>query len=208
MSFPRIIASNVLEKAKSESYSKERASQFERIEKRFTNVRKAKLKSKLEEFRITGSEMSFLELSSEEHSSELLGKFMRANGMPRPGARWETHHLISGNHPEAEASRAIFADEDITMRIDDPDNGCWMPKTKADARPTLYPNAIGHNRIHRERYYNWIFNSISIMKTSGQVSAFLLTVRAQLMHGNIKEELILQQDIDAAEYKDWLKQQL
>jgi hypothetical protein len=84
MSFPRIIASNVLEKAKSESYSKERASQFERIEKRFTNVRKAKLKSKLEEFRITGSKMSFLELSSEEHSSELLGKFMRANGMPRP----------------------------------------------------------------------------------------------------------------------------
>lgn len=70
------------------------------------------------------------------------------------------------------SARGVLADEDIQIRIDDPDNGCWMPKTKADARPTIYPNAIGHNRIHRKLYFLWIQNSIALMTTSGQVRAF------------------------------------
>ena len=80
-----------------------------------------------------------------------------------------------------------------------------MPKTKADARPTIYPNAIGHNRIHRDLYYHWLNNSISLMTTAGQVRAFLNTVRMQLLQGNIKPEMKLQQEIDEAEYKHWLK---
>jgi len=80
-----------------------------------------------------------------------------------------------------------------------------MPKTKADARPTAYPNAIGHNRIHRQLYYRWIENSISMMDDDLQIRAFLNTVRAQLLHGNISDEMKLQEEIDEAEYKDWLK---
>lgn len=58
--------------------------------------------------------------------------------------------MISGDHPEAEESRTVLANKIIKIRIDDPANGCWMQKTKAAARPTLFPNAIGHNRIHRK----------------------------------------------------------
>lgn len=105
----------------------------------------------------------------EKHRSRTLGKFLRADGHPRPAARWEAHHLISGDHPDAAQSRTILAE--ILIRIDDPDNGCWMPKTKADARPTIYPNAIGHNRIHRERYYHWIDNNLAALATLGQVRA-------------------------------------
>jgi hypothetical protein len=43
------------------------------------------------------------------------------------------------------------------------------------------------------------------MSTAGQAKAFLNTVRAQLLHGNIKLELKLQQEIDEAEYGSWLK---
>lgn len=80
-----------------------------------------------------------------------------------------------------------------------------MPKTKADARPSIYPNAIGHNRIHRECYYHWIDNNLAALTTAGQVRAFLMTVRAQLLPGNIKPEMKLQQEIDEVEYKKWLK---
>lgn len=99
----------------------------------------------------------------------------------------------------------ILADEDMQMRIDDPDNGAWMPKTKADARPTMYPNAIGHNRIHRQLYYDWIYRKISMMDSDVQVRAFLNTVRTQLLHGNIQNEMKLQQEIDESEYANWLK---
>jgi A nuclease family of the HNH/ENDO VII superfamily with conserved AHH len=111
--------------------------------------------------------------------------------------------LISGSHQNAAGAREILAD--VEVRIDDPDNGCWMPKTKADARPTIYPNAVGHNRIHRRLYYHWIQGAISAMNTDGQVRACLNTVRMQLLQGNIKPEMKLQQEIDEAEYDSWLK---
>lgn len=152
--------------------------------------------------------MTPAQLMMEGHSSKLLGEFMRAMLMPRPGARWEAHHIISGKHPEAEDSRTVLASSLLKLRIDDPANGCWMPKMKADARPTRFPNAIGHNRIHRERYYNWIYDRIVLINDLGLLKASLNTVRQQLLQGNIKEEMILQQEIDAAEYTDWLVQKI
>ena len=157
------------------------------------------------QFRADASGLTFVQLLQEKHSSQRLGKFLRADGHPRPAARWDAHHIISGGHKYALSARNILADEGIEIRIDDPDNGCWMPKTKADARPTIYPNAIGHNRIHRDLYYQWIYNNIAMLNTSGQVRAFLSTIRAQLLQGNIKPEMKLQQEIDEAEYDNWLK---
>lgn len=194
---------NVLDKAKSESMSDKDFEVFNRVEKRVTAASKAKMNAFMAQFRADAVGMSFTQLTQEKHSSKRLGDFLRADGHPRPAARWEAHHIVSGNHVDAMQSRALLAD--IEMRIDDPDNGCWMPKTKADARPTIYPNAIGHNRIHRELYYQWIYNAIFSMSTSGQVRAFLNTVRMQLLQGNIKPEMKLQQEIDEAEYESWLK---
>ena len=194
---------NVLDKTKSESMSDKDFATFNRVEKRVTAASKARLNAFMAQFRTDANLMTFTQLTNEKHSSKRLGDFLRADGHPRPAAKWEAHHIISGSSPLAMASRAILAD--IQMRIDDPDNGCWMPKTKADARPTIYPNAIGHNRIHRKLYYRWIENSIQLMTTQGQVRAFLNMVRMQLLQGNIRPEMKLQQEIDEIEYANWLK---
>ena len=194
---------NVLDKAKSESMSDKDFEKFNRVEKRSAAIGKAKMNAFMSQFR--AEKMTPEQLFHEKHSSKKLGDLLRADGHPRPAARWEAHHIVSGSHTDAMQSRVILSDEDIQIRIDDPDNGSWMPKTKADARPTIYPNAIGHNRIHRQLYYNWIFGVISAMTTSGQVRAFLNTVRMQLLQGNIKPEMKLQQEIDEAEYDSWLK---
>lgn len=196
---------NVLDKAKSESMSDKNFEVFNRVEKRVTAASKAKMAGFMAQFRANAGKMTPIQLLQERHSSKRLGNFLRADGHPRPAAKWEAHHIISGNHVNAIQSRTILADDEIQIRIDDPDNGCWMPKTKADARPTIYPNAIGHNRIHRDLYYMWIENNIGLMATSGQVRAFLNTVRMQLLQGNIKPEMKLQQEIDEAEYNSWLK---
>lgn len=198
---------SVLDKAKSESMSDKDFEVFNRVEKRVTAASKAKMAAFMAQFRADARNMTPVQILQEVHSSKRLGDFLRADGHPRPAAKWEAHHLISGISPFAMQSRTILADDEIQIRIDDPDNGCWMPKTKADARPTIYPNAIGHNRIHRKLYYQWIQNNIELMTTPGQVRAFLKTVRMQLLQGNIKPEMKLQQEIDEAEYKSWLKKQ-
>lgn len=196
---------NVLDKAKSESYSEKDAKTFNRVEKRMAKMNQARLVGKMASFRREGADMNLFQLLNEKHSSSLLGKHLRISGIARPGAKWEAHHLISGKHTEAAAARLVLAEDDNKIRIDDPDNGAWMPKTKADARPTMYPNAIGHNRIHRQLYYHWIGNAISMMDNDLQIRTFLNTVRTQLLHGNIRDEMKLQQEIDEAEYKSWLK---
>lgn len=195
----------VLDKAKSESMSDKNFEVFNRVEKRVAAISKAKMHAFMAQFRANAKNMNSVELLNEKHSSTRLGYLLRADGHPRPAAKWEAHHIISGRHTEAFQARLILAFEEIAIRIDDPDNGCWMPKTKADARPTMYPNAIGHNRIHRQLYYDWIFRRISSMETDGEIRAFLNTVRAQLLQGNIRPEMKLQQEIDEAEYSSWLK---
>lgn len=199
-----ITLNSVLEKAFEDSYTSEEYEKFTRIERRFKRVNQAKLQAKLASFRREGADMTSFFLASEAHSSTLLGKLLRCIDFPRPGLGWEAHHIVSGGHKEVAAARALLADEDIKMRIDDPENGCWMPKTKKDARPTIYPNAIPHCRIHRERYYNWIFNMLMNAESWGQAKAVLNMVRAQLLDGNIKNELLVQ-EIDEAEYKAWGK---
>lgn len=196
---------NLLDKAKSESMSDKDFATFNRVEKRVNAAAKARIAVFMAQFRIDATYMTYEALMQEKHNSTILGKYLRADGQPRPGAKWEAHHIISGKHPEALMARAALADELIRIRIDDPDNGCWMPKTKADARPTIYPNAMGHNRIHRDLYYHWLNNSIALMTNAGQVRAFLNTVRMQLLQGNIRSEMKLQQEIDEAEYNHWLK---
>lgn len=205
MSNPAKKPVTVLDKAKSESMSDKDFATFNRVEKRVAARSRAKLSVFMAQFRGDASNMTYEALLQEKHSSKILGKHLRADGHPRPAAKWEAHHIVSGEHPDALLSRTVLADDEIKIRIDDPDNGCWMPKTKADARPTIYPNAIGHNRIHRDLYYHWLDNSLALMATEGQVRAFLNTVRAQLLHGNIRPEMKLQQEIDEAEYKTWLK---
>ena len=43
------------------------------------------------------------------------------------------------------------------------------------------------------------------MPSEGLAKAFLSTVRQQLLQGNIKKELVLQQEIDETEYYSWSK---
>ena len=42
---------------------------------------------------------------------------MRAMNMPRSDVRLDAHHIVSGDHPEAEEARAVIASDDIKMRI-------------------------------------------------------------------------------------------
>lgn len=86
-------------------------------------------------------------------NSAILGNHLRAAGQARHGANWEAHHIVCSRHPShASARLKLFA----YMGINDPINGCWLPKKHADAKSTIYPNAVGHAYIHTNKYAAWV----------------------------------------------------
>lgn len=206
----------ILEKSINDAPSTEELDKFDSAESKFTAANIASLQAKLENYRQGAFKegMDAIKLYSETHNSTDLGEYLRASGFKKPGVRWDAHHLISGKHRQASAARTILARDAIKMRVDDPYNGCWMPKTVQDAWPTQYKNAIPHENIHRKKYYDWLFGIIFTAGTIGEVQAVMLRVRAMLLTGNIKEELLENeragaqdfiQDIDKVRYNKWRK---
>lgn len=166
----------------------------------------AKLQARLKRYRTAvngnnGKSGAFL--LTERHNSSRLGLFLRADGHPKPGVGWEAHHLISGAHEEAAGARVHLANKNVKIRIDDPGNGSWLPKERKFAWNSIYPNAIPHENIHRYRYYQWVEQLLSGAPNEGLTRAVLNTIRTQLLHGNVKKELL--EEIHNAAYTKFSK---
>ena len=136
------------------------------------------LQDELSKYKKDARKMTEQQLLDEEHESERLGRFMRAMGIPKPGPRWEAHAIVAGAHNQAAVLRAVLAL--AQMRIDDPDNGAWLPKTKDDARGTVFPNAVPHRRIHRWHYYRWLEEIITFGMSEPELRTALRAIRQKL----------------------------
>lgn len=136
------------------------------------------IQKKLEAYRVQSKRMTDEERVSEQHDSMRLGIHMRASGLPKPHPRWEAHAIVSGAHNEADLLRAILALTEI--RIDDPDNGAWLPKSERDRFGTIFPNAVVHGRTHRFHYYNWLEEILNTDMLESEVRKQLKNIRFKL----------------------------
>ncbi|WP_423838739.1 AHH domain-containing protein [Thalassolituus oleivorans] len=68
------------------------------------------------------------------HPTQVLGRFMRAAGRPKPRPNFCAHHLVQGKGQTRFAYRARIHMHFNDIRINDPDNGAWMPRNKRDKR--------------------------------------------------------------------------
>jgi hypothetical protein len=110
--------------------------------------------------------MSFDQFEDEKHNAARLGRFMEvADGKRRP-ARCHAHAIISGHHRRSARLRGILAL--LNIRIDDPDNGCWLPENTAATPHPVFPNAVPHSRIHRAGYYRWLTLTIRLGQFTDQ----------------------------------------
>lgn len=113
--------------------------------------------------------MSRPELEREIHDSQKLGERMEASGDARPHkTKCHAHAIISGGHAKAVTLRAILAK--FGIRIDDSDNGCWLPENTAAIKemPKRLKTAVPHSRIHRNNYYFWLGSYIKMSKTTDE----------------------------------------
>lgn len=104
----------------------------------------------LDRYRAKAHQMSDAELQNEKHNSRRLANHMRRAGEPRPSKCCACHHVISGGQKDAFLMRLVMVS--MSMRIDDPHNGCWLPNDWEDRphMPNYLRNAVPHRRIHTD----------------------------------------------------------
>lgn len=145
------------------------------------------LYDRLDSYRVAGEAMSRGELLAESHKSDRLGRYLTRAGDARPSKRCDAHAIISGGHPEAIVLRGIMAW--VKMRIDDPHNGCWLPRDWDDRAymPNHLRKAVPHRRIHTNAYYEWLSSRIrpQLIRTSEQLIHALRFARVMLQSGSV-----------------------
>jgi hypothetical protein len=188
-----------------ESFNKKHATKDEKIKQdKFLTAERnhiknlANIQEGLNKYRLDGSGKLTGQLISESHSSKRLGRFLRAQGKPRPNIKWDAHHVIAGGDASAALARTVIAKEEFKVRIDDPDNGCWLPKTREDARGSVFPNAVPHENIHRNTYYDWVYSVIVTSDSEMEIRAKLKLIGQRLQQGSIPPNIFDKKSIKKA----------
>ena len=147
---------------------------------------------KLDKYRMEAMNMTDIQLEKEKHTSSRLAEYMRISGDPRPSSRCDCHAIVSGAVERAIQIRAIMAW--LKVRIDDPLNGCWLPRDWADREymPNYLRFAVPHRRIHHAAYYRWLSSRInfSLIKNVDQLNNALRMARAMLQSGAVPEDVM------------------
>lgn len=145
----------------------------------------------IEKYRVNALSMTERERLEERHNSGNMADYMEAFTDPRPHSECHCHAIISGGHSEAAVLRAVMAW--LAMRIDDPRNGCWLPRNTAvrSKMPRWLRNAIPHSRTHRKTYYRWLEDNISFTSTLDALILKLRMIRICLQQGNVRADILL-----------------
>ena len=148
----------------------------------------------LDKYRARTKQMTQLQLQSEKHDSARMGRYMRRAGDPCPSSQCDAHAMISGTHKDALMLRLLLAWAGI--RIDDPFNGCWLPRDWDDRKymPNHLRNAVPHCRIHHKAYYAWLGRMINFttIKSTDQLINALRLVRGFLQSGAVPPNVMPQ----------------
>lgn len=148
----------------------------------------AQVQDRLEAYRNKSNRMSESELRAEEHSSAKLGQHLEWDGKTRP-SRCHAHALVAGRHKYAAQLRIIMAV--LKIRIDDPDNGCWLPENTAATPHPAFPSAPPHSRIHRYNYFFWLFSRLSRVRNEPNFRTSLQIIGKLLQNGEIPDYVML-----------------
>jgi hypothetical protein len=129
------------------------------------------------------AENPFELLEEKHHPTTVLARNMRADGRPQPSQRHSPHHIVQGKgkHPRTADVRLNL--HLYGIRINDPSNGVWMPRTKADRGHWSMPGAPAHSEIHTFNYETWINFLLAPLEGEEVIRAALMRIRCLLRDG-------------------------
>lgn len=145
----------------------------------------ANIQCRIEMYRLGAVDMTRQQLRDECHSSARMATSMVGSTDPRPSQHCDCHAMVSGKHALAAPMRAVMAW--CMMRIDDPRNGCWLPRDWGvrSLAPQWLRNAVPHQGLHNPKYYEWLNAKINIdiIEDMDDLIGALRMVRTQLQSG-------------------------
>jgi hypothetical protein len=139
--------------------------------------------SALSKYCAKANRMSREELLKESHKSKRLSSFIKATGVSRP-PNTAAHAIVSGGHKEARAARKILAK--FKIRIDDPDNGVFLPKNEKYIPHPEMPDAINHAKLHTEEYYVNVTTILSAATSALECRIALRLIAKELQEGTLE----------------------
>lgn len=98
------------------------------------------------------------------HPTTLLTKFLLADGKPKPSPNHSAHHIVPGKGRLQETYIARVHMHTRGIRINDPDNGVWLPMHRKHTPHWSMPNAKAHLQYHTKEYE---YNIAARIRTKG-----------------------------------------
>ncbi|WP_370978596.1 AHH domain-containing protein [Agaribacterium sp. ZY112] len=135
--------------------------------------------------------------AEDHHPTKVLENNLRLAGRAQPSPRFTAHHIVEGQGKLeiTKDARLLLATHDI--RINDPDNGVWMPRTDDDRGHWSMPNATPHSRIHTHNYERWVHGQIINLHSENEIRDKLTLIRVHLKNGTQPEKVTAKPD------KEW-----
>lgn len=121
--------------------------------------------------------------AEDHHPTDKLANFMRMKGRPQPSPRFTAHHIVMGAGRTEDAARSRVQLHFHGIGINDPDNGVWMPMTRADKGHWAYRHAPAHSQIHTKNYQRWVWSNVKFLENEQEFRGALLKIRNSLKHG-------------------------
>ena len=158
----------------------------------------AQLQVGLEEYRSNAKAKTVAELAKEpHHPTTQLTRNLTAIGDPKPSPDHDPHHIImgKGRWQPLEMVKARLALHMHKIGINDPINGVWLPRKKADKGHWATPLAPSHKEIHSYNYETWISRHFGARNLNeAQLRLKLRDIKYQLENGGYALEITAPKD--------------
>jgi hypothetical protein len=148
----------------------------------------AQVQEGIDKYRAQAASLSTQTLYEEEHNSARLAAHLEQTGKRKPPC-CHAHAIVAGKHKYAANLRLLMAK--LKVRIDDADNGCWLPENTAATPHPAFPSAPPHSRIHRFNYYFWINSHLISIQKENSFRARLQLIAKQLQQGALPSYVML-----------------
>lgn len=128
------------------------------------------------------------------HPAEILGKYLQADGRPKPSAQHVAHHIVPGKGKTKVAALARLHMHRFGVRINDPDNGVWLVRKKADTPHWSMPASKSHGTIHTHNYETWVYSAIRITRNEADTRRKLGLLGRMLEYGTQPKQVTMPPD--------------
>lgn len=164
-------------------------------ERRLAEV-SVEVQTKLEDYRQEGRNLSKTRngvnqmMVEEHHPTNELEKNMRAVPIPKPSSDHAAHHIVPGKGKTVAANQARLRLAEYGIRINDPDNGVWLPMYAKYTPHWSMPNSLGHLKYHTKNYETWVSRAVRAGLSEQRIRQNLVMLGTHLQNGTFPKEII------------------